>query len=152
AEPVADGAHGVDGDLEVFAEFRTRARHRHGNGAGVAEVAGSAYGRPELIAGADPPATHGGELQPCELAPGQIEAAPAEVGGERGLVEAQGAGDDDHRLTLGIPRPAVAAAGTGRTGSRQAACRARDTPRLGAEARAEATARAGAARLGGEMA
>src|SRR5699024_8215128 len=74
------------------------------------------------------------------------------VGAERGLVDAQGAGDDDHRLTLGIPRPAVAVADTGRTGSRQAACRARDTPRLGAEARAEATARAGAARLGGEMA
>ena len=95
---------------------------------------------------------HGEELQQRELAIGQIEAAPAEVGGERGLVDAQGAGDDDHRLTLGIPRPAVAAADTGRTGSRQAACRARDTPRLGAEARAEATARAGAARLGGEMA
>src|SRR5699024_988269 len=148
----ADVAHGVDGVLEVFAEFRTQATNMHVNGAGAAEVVVSPYGQQDLIAGEDPFGVHGEELQQRELAIGQIEAAPAEVGGERGLVDAQGAGDDDHRLALGIPRPAVAAADTGRTGSRQAACRARDTPRLGAEARAEATARAGAARLGGEMA
>src|SRR5699024_1238663 len=149
AEPIADVAHGVDGVLEVFAEFRTQPSNMHVNGAGAAEVVVSPHSHQELSAGEDPFGMHGEELQQRELAIGQIEAAPAEVGGECGLVDAQGAGDDDHRLPLGIPRPA--AADTGRTGSRQTACRARDTPRLGAVTGAEATARAGTARLGGEV-
>src|SRR5699024_862614 len=45
AEPVADVAHGVDGVLEVFAEFRTQATNMHVNGAGAAEVVVSPYGQ-----------------------------------------------------------------------------------------------------------
>ena len=77
----------------------------HVNGAGAAEVVIAPHSEQDLVASEDAFGMHREELQQGELSVGEVEAASAEFGGERGLVDAQVSGDDDHRFAVGIPRP-----------------------------------------------